>query len=141
MTTSLDTHYGMALVWDIIHSSIYSINHFYCVIYWANSYLFQGIFIIMGIYAPTFCPLLIKFSSALRQRLVYLIKCYIVGSKTVDQETTLFISSSSWMDGDSNIEQVIEFIINLLSRSCFNNNFLKTSFGTYSALLFPVCTK
>ena len=83
---------------------------------------FKVTFSIRDISAPIFFPLLTKLRAALRPRLVYLIKCFIVGSNTIDLEKILSISSQSEVDGYSNIEQVIKFIINLLSQLSFNTN-------------------
>ena len=67
---------------------------------------------IWDIFALILCPLLTKLRAAPWEIIVSFIKFLIVGSKRVDLETPVFISSSLYVDGESNIEQVFSVIIN-----------------------------
>ena len=94
-----------------IHSIISSLNRFVIILYLERPLVaFKATFSISNISNIIFGPLPTKFCTSPRPRLVSLIMCFIVGSKTIDLETPFYISSQSEVDGDPNIEQVITFI-------------------------------
>ena len=79
VTTSLDMHDGVTLGWDSIHSTIYSLNSFIFVLYLKQCLIdFRVIFSISDTHVLIFCPLLTKLRAELRQRLVSLIKCFLL---------------------------------------------------------------
>ena len=67
---------------------------------------------LVDIFTLTLCLLVINFCAALRQSLVSFTKCFIVGLERVCLEAPMFTSSSSSeMDGDSNVGEAIAVII------------------------------
>ena len=96
VTTSLDTHDGLALGWDITHPIIYSINIFAIVLYLEQTLIaFRVKFSMSNIHALIISPLITKLRSALLPRLVYFITCLIVGSKREYLKTSFYILSLS----------------------------------------------
>ena len=68
--TSVDTHDGLKLRCDSIHSKYSSLKHFVVVLYLdKNPHIFQVNFSIRDISDVIFCPLLKKLRAAPRQRL------------------------------------------------------------------------
>ena len=111
LTTSLETHDGLRLVWESIHSEISSLSRFYGMIYWTTTHFFQCKNFNYGYFSLILCPLPTKLSSDLRPSLVSFVNCFIVVSKCVGLEALVLISSSSEVNVDSNIEQLIVVII------------------------------
>ena len=110
-TTSLETHDGLELGWYIIHLIIY----FLIILVWY--YILSNLSLIsvynfpLGIFFSYNCFFLTKWCSSLLQGLVSFIKCFVVGYKCVYLETPAFVSSSSKVDGNPNIEQILSFVI------------------------------
>ena len=94
VTTLLNTHDGLKLGLNSIHSTISSLNCFVIVLYPDKPLVDLRVnFSIRGISDNIFPPLLTKLRAALRPMLVYFIKCFVVGSKTIELETPFSISS------------------------------------------------
>ena len=89
LNTSPETHDGLTLGLEIIHSTISSLNIFVIVLYieWTIIY-FNVKFYIMDIFTLT---LLTKLRADLRPSLISFVKHFILGSKRVDLESPVFI--------------------------------------------------
>ena len=92
VTTSLDIHDGLTLGWYIMYSKfLISIVLFLYYILSGLSLLLGEAFYIRDMSDLIFFPLLAKLCAALIPRLVYFVKCFIVGYNTVYLETPFSI--------------------------------------------------
>ena len=73
----------------------------------------------MDIFTLILFPLLTNLRFYLRTTLVLSIKCFIICVKNVDLEAPVIIESSSEVDGDSNIEQLITVFIIVFTNILF----------------------